>query len=101
MVFIHYGLSVLMLLVVRPWMNKIFQNKGCTASKPIYAALYLFPILSLIHGVMAGLICKYRKWSKHYENYYDKIFDIFYFRLLISVYNNTFITYEPRVSFCI
>ena len=57
-VFIHYGLSVFMLFFIRPWMNRAFQNRGHSASRPIYAALYLFPILALIHGVMAGLICK-------------------------------------------
>ena len=30
-----------------------------TRTKPIYVALYLFPLLSLIHAVMAGLVCKY------------------------------------------
>jgi len=47
-----------MLFIVRPWMNRAFHNRGHSASRPIYAALYLFPILALIHGVMAGLICK-------------------------------------------
>ncbi len=39
-------------------MNRAFHNRGHSASRPTYAALYLFPILALIHGVMAGLICK-------------------------------------------
>ncbi|EFX72149.1 hypothetical protein DAPPUDRAFT_216283 [Daphnia pulex] len=55
-VFIHYGLSVFMLFIIRPWMNRAFHNRGHSASRPTYAALYLFPILALIHGVMAGLI---------------------------------------------
>nr|CAG4647318.1 EOG090X0BGA [Megafenestra aurita]SVE92591.1 EOG090X0BGA [Megafenestra aurita] len=55
-VFVHYGLSVLMIFSIRPLVNKMFQSKGHSASRPIYAALYLFPILALIHGVMAGLI---------------------------------------------
>lgn len=55
-VFVHYGLSVFMLFFIRPWANKAFQNRGHVASRPIYAALYLYPILALIHGIMAGLI---------------------------------------------
>nr|CAG4651246.1 EOG090X0BGA [Simocephalus serrulatus]SVE94440.1 EOG090X0BGA [Simocephalus serrulatus] len=55
-VFVHYGISVFMLFSIRPLVNKIFQIKGQSASRPIYAALYLFPILALIHGIMAGLI---------------------------------------------
>jgi hypothetical protein len=47
-----------MLFIIRPWMNRAFHNRGHSASRPTYAALYLFPILALIHGVMAGLICK-------------------------------------------
>nr|SVE74383.1 EOG090X0BGA [Daphnia barbata] len=55
-VFVHYALSVFMLFAVRPWVNKALQHRGHSASQPIYAALYLFPILALIHGIMAGLI---------------------------------------------
>ncbi len=47
-----------MLFIIRPWMNRAFRNRGHSASRPTYAALYLFPILALIHGIMAGLICK-------------------------------------------
>ena len=69
-VFVHYGLSVAILFLIRPWVNKVFQNKGHCASRPIYAALYLFPILCLIHGIMAGLICKYIRlfWYSHISN---------------------------------
>nr|CAG4635001.1 EOG090X0BGA [Alona affinis] len=56
LVFMHYGLSVLMLLLIRPWVNKALEIKGRAASMPIYAGLYLFPALTLIHGTMAGLI---------------------------------------------
>nr|CAG4648162.1 EOG090X0BGA [Moina brachiata]SVE93202.1 EOG090X0BGA [Moina brachiata] len=56
LVFVHYGLCVLMLLLVRPWVHKIFHVVDHEASRPIYAALYLFPTLTLIHGLAAGLI---------------------------------------------
>nr|CAG4643433.1 EOG090X0BGA [Ilyocryptus agilis] len=55
-VFIHYGLSVVMLLIIRPCVNRGLDIRGHSASRPLYAALYLFPVLLLIHGTMAGLI---------------------------------------------
>lgn len=55
-VFIHYGICIIMLLVIRPLVNKAFKIVGHTASWPIYAALYFFPILGLLHGIMAGVI---------------------------------------------
>lgn len=58
LVFVHYGLCVLMLLLLRPWVHKIFHVVDHEASRPIYAALYLFPTLTLIHGLAAGLICE-------------------------------------------
>lgn len=58
LVFVHYGLCVLMLLLVRPLVHKIFHITDHEASRPIYAALYLFPTLTFIHGLMAGLICE-------------------------------------------
>jgi len=56
LVFIHYGLSVVLLLTIRPCVNHFTKIKGQNASKPIYFALYFFPVLSVIHGIMAGLI---------------------------------------------
>nr|CAG4638667.1 EOG090X0BGA [Cyclestheria hislopi] len=55
-IFIHYGLSVVLLLLIRPWVNMALGVKGRNASRPIYAALYFFPLLSLFHAVMAGLV---------------------------------------------
>lgn len=55
-VFIHYGLCIVMLLLIRPLVNKTFNITGHTASRPIYAALYFFPMLGLLHGIMAGLM---------------------------------------------
>jgi len=55
-VFIHYGMCIIMLLMIRPLVNKTFKINGHTASKSIYAALYFFPMLGLLHGIMAGVI---------------------------------------------
>lgn len=54
MVFIFYALSVMLMLLVRPWLVKRFlPNHG---KMSIYAALYFFPTLALIHAVFGGLI---------------------------------------------
>nr|CAG4646497.1 EOG090X0BGA [Macrothrix elegans] len=56
MVFAHYGITVLTLFLIRPSVNKLLGIRGHAASGPIYAALYLYPVLALVHGIMAGLI---------------------------------------------
>jgi hypothetical protein len=57
MVFIFYALSVILMLLVRPWLAQHFLPKHGKMS--IYAALYFFPILALIQAVFGGLICEY------------------------------------------
>ena len=56
--FVHYGLSVLLLLFLRPLAHRLLNVRGRRASRPLYFALYFFPVLALIHALMAGLICK-------------------------------------------
>nr|CAG4650406.1 EOG090X0BGA [Sida crystallina] len=56
LVFIHYGFSILLLLTMRPLVNHFMKIKGLRASRPIYFALYIFPILSLLHATLAGLV---------------------------------------------
>lgn len=57
MVFIFYALSVVLMLLVRPWLAQRFLPKHGKMS--IYAALYFFPTLALIQAVFGGLICEY------------------------------------------
>ncbi|XP_069673535.1 JNK1/MAPK8-associated membrane protein isoform X1 [Periplaneta americana] len=54
MVFIFYALSVLLMLLVRPWLAQHFLPQHGKMS--IYAALYFFPTLALIQAVFGGLI---------------------------------------------
>ncbi|XP_015120209.1 JNK1/MAPK8-associated membrane protein [Diachasma alloeum] len=54
MVFVFYSLGVLLMLLVRPPIAKKFLPKQGKFS--IYAALYFFPILALLHAVGGGLI---------------------------------------------
>jgi len=53
-VFIFYSLSVLLMLLVRPCLSsKFLPSRGRNA---VYAALYFFPLLALVHGVLGGLV---------------------------------------------
>ncbi|XP_066996644.2 JNK1/MAPK8-associated membrane protein isoform X2 [Anabrus simplex] len=54
MVFIFYALSVLLMLIVRPWLAQHFLPRYGKMS--IYAALYFFPTLALIQAIFGGLI---------------------------------------------
>jgi len=53
-VFIFYAFSVLLMLILRPGLSsKFLPGRGRNA---VYAALYFFPVLALIHGVLGGLV---------------------------------------------
>ncbi|XP_057338396.1 JNK1/MAPK8-associated membrane protein [Microplitis mediator] len=54
MVFIFYSLSVTIMLLVRPLLVRRYLPKQGKYS--IYAALYFFPVLTLLHAVGGGLI---------------------------------------------
>ncbi|CAD6231814.1 GSCOCG00001599001-RA-CDS [Cotesia congregata] len=54
MVFIFYSLSVTIMILIRPLIVRKFLPKQGKYS--IYAALYFFPILALLHAVGGGLI---------------------------------------------
>lgn len=56
MVLVFYLLCTIFMMVVRPWLNRIFLKKAKSA---VYCALYFLPILSLLHTVAGGLICKF------------------------------------------
>nr|CAD7573491.1 unnamed protein product [Timema californicum] len=57
MVFIFYALSIVLMLLIRPWLAGHFLPVYGKMS--IYAALYFFPTLALIQAVLGGLICEY------------------------------------------
>ncbi|XP_012275873.1 JNK1/MAPK8-associated membrane protein [Orussus abietinus] len=54
MVFVFYAFGIILMLLIRPIIAKKFLPKEGKFS--IYAALYFFPILSLLHAVCGGLI---------------------------------------------
>nr|CAD7402629.1 unnamed protein product [Timema cristinae] len=54
MVFIFYALSIVLMLIIRPWLAGHFLPVYGKMS--IYAALYFFPTLALIQAVLGGLI---------------------------------------------
>lgn len=56
MVLIFYLFCVTFMMIFRPGLNARYMKNGKIA---IYYALYIFPILSVIHAVASGLICKY------------------------------------------
>ncbi|XP_011496481.1 PREDICTED: JNK1/MAPK8-associated membrane protein [Ceratosolen solmsi marchali] len=54
MVFVFYAFAIVIMLIVRPFIaGKFLPKKGKFS---IYAALYFFPILALLHAVGSGLI---------------------------------------------
>lgn len=57
MVFIFYGLCVTIMLLIRPWLVHFFLPK--TGGATVYAALYFFPVLAVLHAIFGGLICKF------------------------------------------
>lgn len=54
MVFVFYALGIALMLLIRPIIAKKFLPKQGKFS--IYAALYFYPILALLHAVGGGLI---------------------------------------------
>lgn len=56
MVFIFYALGTTIMLIIRPIIAKKFLPKK--GKFTIYAALYFYPILALLHAVGGGIICK-------------------------------------------
>ena len=55
-VMVFYALSLVFMLLLRPWLSaKFVQEKG-TAS--IYAALYFFPLLTIGQAILGGILCK-------------------------------------------
>ncbi|XP_012223461.1 JNK1/MAPK8-associated membrane protein [Linepithema humile] len=54
MVFVFYALGIVLMLLIRPMIAKKFLPRQGRLS--IYAALYFYPILALIHAVSGGLI---------------------------------------------
>jgi len=61
MVFVFYALGIVLMLLIRPLIAKKFLPKQGKFS--IYAALYFYPILALLHAVGGGLICMFYMYT--------------------------------------
>lgn len=55
-VFVFYGYALLLMLVIRPWICRKFLPRRSKMS--IYAAMYFIPILTIMHALIGGLLCK-------------------------------------------
>lgn len=53
-IFLFYGLSMVIMLIYRPWLCKKYLPRQSKMS--IYAALYFIPILILLHALVGGLL---------------------------------------------
>lgn len=71
MVFVFYALGIALMLLIRPIIAKKFLPKQGKLS--IYAALYFYPILALLHAVGGGLICMYTNFLFHYRSIFKLI----------------------------
>lgn len=61
-VFVFYAMCVVNMLLIRTIIvNRFFPKKG---KYTIYAALYFFPLLALLHAIAGGLICEFSKKKK-------------------------------------
>lgn len=56
MVLVFYLFCIVLMMLIRPWLNSIYMKNGKSA---VYSALYFLPILALLHTVAGGLICKF------------------------------------------
>lgn len=93
MVLIFYLFCVTFMMIIRPSLNaKYMPNHGKMA---IYYALYIFPILSMIHAVGSGFICKlldririrFCTWTCNELNLISD-YSFPYLSILLSVVNN-------------
>lgn len=55
MVLVFYLLCIVLMVFIRPWLNRKYLKQGKSA---VYCALYFLPILALLHTIAGGLICK-------------------------------------------
>jgi hypothetical protein len=98
MVFIFYAFAIIIMLIARPLIAQKFLPKKGKFS--VYAALYFFPILALLHAIGSGLICKYLNFKNILLLYNYKII-IHLFRLLFSIYYDYFVSSFKCCTFCI
>ena len=57
MVFMFYGMSLILLLVIRPFV--VWKSRDSNSKKTIFLTLYVIPALAFVHSVLCGVICEY------------------------------------------
>lgn len=80
-VFEFYALALVIMLLIRPWICRKYLPRRSKMS--IYAAMYFIPILTLLHAIIGGLLCKYFTIIKKMS-----IAVKFTCRLFLSIFNN-------------
>lgn len=55
-ILVFYFLCLVTMFIIRPVVSAVFDVRG---KAPIYAALYFLPLITFIHAIACGLICKY------------------------------------------
>lgn len=63
-VLVFYFLCLINMCIIRPLVSTACKIRG---KAPIYAALYFLPLLTFLHALACGLICK-NTFLKHIEN---------------------------------
>lgn len=58
MVFVYYVFGVIALLLIRPWFIDKKNTDWKAGIASLYAGLYLYPVLAIIHAVFCGVICE-------------------------------------------
>lgn len=61
MVFMFYGVSLILLLIIRPII--VWKSSDKNSKKTIFLTLYVIPGLAFIHSVFCGVICESRHLS--------------------------------------
>lgn len=72
----------MLMLLIRPWVCRRILPRRSKMS--IYAAMYFIPILTLLHAVIGGLLCKFILPNSQYFILHT----CFLFRLFVSVFNS-------------
>lgn len=69
--FIYYAFCLVLMMLLRPLLvKKIACGLGKSDRfKSIYAALYFFPILTVLQAVGGGLLCEFPPSNTHKCNY--------------------------------
>lgn len=96
MIFVFYIFGVICLLTIRPWFIDRKSSDSTAGVATLYAGLYLYPILAILHAIGCGFICKWsisksndqfpRRYFNLDGNFSDYMFP--YLVIIVSVISN-------------